>query len=163
VALPTQQELEMLKQARIAAFASVGADGMPHQTAVWFYFDANHNRFYLAVPSNSMKARNVSLNANASILIESRKLYEECGICAQGQARLITDDDVAALRQQVHEKYVTAAGLADAAVGGFFSSFDDAIICLDPARWFSWDMADLDQQMFGGRLQNEGLFHPTEV
>ena len=52
----------------------------------------------------------------------------------------------------MHGRYLSAAALADPGVGAVFAAFEDVTLRIAPASWFSWDMATLDAQIFGGKL-----------
>jgi hypothetical protein len=53
--------------------------------------------------------------------------------------------------------------MADPHVEPVFAAFDDITLRLTPASWFSWSMADIDAQAFGGHLgQNPGYLLPPD-
>jgi hypothetical protein len=47
---------------------------------------------------------------------------------------------------------MSAAAISDPHIGPVFAAFDDVTVRLTPESWFTWDMAVLDAQAFGGRL-----------
>ena len=65
---PTPAQLELLAQRRIAAVATVGADGAPHLTATWFLYE--DGALYLAIPSGSAKGRNLARNGRVAVMID---------------------------------------------------------------------------------------------
>ena len=65
----TKEEIEsLLKEAKIARFCSLNADGTIHAAPVWFKYEAK--KIVTVTPDNSVKARNVKRNKNVTILID---------------------------------------------------------------------------------------------
>lgn len=153
----TEQQQQILSEPRVATVATLSPQGFPHLTSVWFVFE--NGRFLLSIPANSAKGRNIQRNPNISILIDTRDTYAQSGISVQGKAQMVTDQEAAEIRQKVHTKYIKPDALADAEIGGFFATIDDAAIILEPSKWIFWDMAALDQQVFGGKLQSKQAFY----
>jgi PPOX class probable F420-dependent enzyme len=141
---------EILAQRRIASVATVGPDGTPHLTATWFVFDGD--AFLLAIPSSSVKARNLRSNPRLAVMIDVRQAGHELGISVSGTAEILEGDAARDVVARVHAKYLTGEALADPGVGPAFAAFDDLAIRLEPQRWITWDMSELDRQAFGGKL-----------
>ena len=98
------------------------------------------------------------LATNTAVWIWFGKRYEETGFIVCGNAEILTGEDASDVVRRVHQKYLTDEAMQDPAVGGVFAAIDDIAIRLKPTRWISWDMPDLDQQAFGGRLRtNESM------
>ena len=145
-----QRHREILGQRRIASVATVGPDGAPHLTATWFLFDGG--AFLLAVPSSSVKARNLRENPRIAVMVDVRQAGQELGVSASGVAEVLEGQAARDAAARVHAKYLTGEALADADVGPAFAAFDDVAIRLEPERWITWDMSELDRQAFGGKL-----------
>ena len=141
---------KMLTESRVASVATIDADGYPHLTSVWFLYQ--NEKLYLAIPSGSVKARNLNGNARLAVMIDIRVAYEECGVTAIGDANIITGDAAGPIVETLHRKYLTEQGMADPAVGPVFNAIDDYAIELTPKRWISWNMGALDQMAFGGAI-----------
>lgn len=89
-------------------------------------------------------------------MVDVREKARECGLTAIGEAELMTGQVAASIVQRLHEKYISPEGLSDPQVGPVFAAIDDTVVRLQPNRWISWDMAELDQQVFGGAMTRNG-------
>lgn len=156
----TPAQLELLDQRRIASVATIGEGGAPHLTATWFLYDAG--RLFLAIPSGSAKGRNLVRNRQIAVMIDIRVAGREAGLTAIGIAELLTGAQAEPFVSRLHEKYLTAEGLADPRVGPVFTAVDDLAVRLTPDRWISWDMGELDRQAFGGAIMENGYLREIE-
>jgi PPOX class probable F420-dependent enzyme len=141
---------QMLQRRFIATLGTTNADGSIHLTAVWYLFE--DGCLYVATSSKSRKARNVAAQAKASLMVDARRAAEERGVTASGRADLISGDQSREINRRIHARYLSAAAMADPQVEPVFASFDDVTLRLTPESWFTWDMATLEAQAFGGRL-----------
>lgn len=141
---------EFLQGRHIATLATENADGSVHLVAVWYLYDGGS--LYVATSSKSKKTRNVMAKPKASMMIDERKPAKERGVTGAGKVELITGEESRRINRRIHERYMSAAAMNDPGVGGVFAVFDDCTIRLTPTSWFSWDMAMLDAQAFGGKL-----------
>jgi general stress protein 26 len=141
---------ELLQRRLIATLATKNADETIHLTAVWFLFE--ENSFYIATSSETKKARNILAKPKASLMVDLRKPGTERGITAACKAELLSGDRSKQLNRRIHSRYLSAAAMADPGIEPVFASFDDVTIRLTLESSFSWDMATLDAQAFGGRL-----------
>jgi PPOX class probable F420-dependent enzyme len=156
----SESQIEMLKQRRIASVATIRPDGTLHVTAVWFFFDGD--AFFIAIPSTSAKARNLSANNQIALMVDLRVQGKELGVSVSGAAEVLEGKAARTAVHRVHAKYLTQAALADQEVGPKFEAFDDMAICLRPTRWTCWDMGAMDQQAFGGKLAMHSYLKPIE-
>lgn len=147
---PTEKQKRILKERRIASVATLSPDGTPHLTSVWFLYE--NETLYLAVPSSSAKGKNLAKNPKIAVMIDVRVSYQEAGLTAIGEVEIISGKEAASIVQRVHEKYLSPDALADPQVGPVFAAIDDIAVKLTPIRWLSWDMSELDQQVFGGAM-----------
>ena len=145
---PTFQQ--MLQRRFIATLGTTNADGSIHLTAVWYLFE--DGRLFVATSSKSRKARNVVAQPRASLMVDVRKPGSERGVTAAGRADLLSGNRSREINRRIHTRYLSAAAMADPQVEPVFASFDDVTLRLTPESWFTWDMATLDAQAFGGRL-----------
>jgi PPOX class probable F420-dependent enzyme len=141
---------QMLQRRFIATLGTTNADGSIHLTAVWYLFE--DGRLFIATSSKSRKARNVAAQPKASLMVDVRKPGSERGVTAAGPADLITGNPSREINGRIHTRYLSAAAMADPHIEPVFASFDDVTLRLTPESWFTWDMAALDAQAFGGRL-----------
>jgi len=158
---PTPAMLEMLRRRSIAALATENTDGSIHLTAVWLLLE--DGAVYVATSSRSRKARNVVARAKASLMVDIRKSGNESGVTVSGAAELISGPQSQVINQRIYNKYLSAEALADPHVVPVFASLDDATVRITPTSWFSWDLAEVDAQFFGGRLAaNPGYLLPPD-
>ena len=141
---------QMLQRRFIATLGTANADGSIHLTAVWYLFE--DGCLFVATSSKSRKARNVAAQPRASLMVDVRKPGSERGVTAAGRAELITGNPSREINRRIHTRYLSAAAMADPQIEPVFASFDDVTLRLTPESWFTWDMATLDAQAFGGRL-----------
>ena len=141
---------ELLRGRYVAALGTENADGSIHLTAVWYLFE--DGALFVATSTKTRKFRNVAARPKASLMVDLRRPGTEWGVSAAGVAEVIGGARSAGINRRVHGRYLSAAALADPAVGGVFAGFDDVTIRIEPGSWFSWDMASLDAQVFGGKL-----------
>lgn len=145
---PTLQEF--LRGRHIATLGTENNDGTIHLTAVWYLFESGC--LFIATSFKTQKARNVAARPKASLMVDARKPGTERGVTAAGGVQVISGDQSKEINRRIHTRYLSAAAISDPHVGPVFASFDDVTLRLTPVSWFSWDMAALDAQAFGGRL-----------
>ena len=145
---PTFQEF--LQGRHIATLGTEKSDGTIHLTAVWYVFESGS--LLVATSSKTQKARNAAARPRASLMVDVRKPGSERGVTAAGRAELITGDPSREINRRIHARYLSAAAMADPQIEPVFASFDDVTLRLTPESWFTWDLATLDAQAFGGRL-----------
>ena len=141
---------ELLRGRRIAAFGTENVDGSIHLTAVWYLFE--EGSLFVATNSKTRKARNAAARGKASLMLDVRTPGTERGVTISGKAALVSGEESRRLNERIHQRYLSAAAMADPGVGGVFAGFDDVTIRLTPESWFAWDMAVLDAQVLGGKL-----------
>jgi PPOX class probable F420-dependent enzyme len=141
---------QFLQGRNIATIGTHNPDGTIHLAAVWYIYDSGH--LYVATASRTRKAHNIAARPQASLMVDARKPGTERGVTAACKAELISGATSQEINRRIHSRYLSAAALSDPHVGPVFSSFDDVTLQLTPASWFTWDMAALDAQAFGGRL-----------
>lgn len=163
--MPTQTldpSLHPFLQGRhIATLGTENADGSIHLTAVWYLFESG--ALFIATSSKSQKARNLAARPQASLMVDSRKPGTERGVTAAGKAEVIAGDQSREINRRIYARYLSAAAIADPHVGPVFAAMDDVTIRVSPTSWFSWDLATVDAQAFGGRLgATPGYMLPVE-
>ena len=141
---------EILRGRHIATLATENPDGTIHLTAVWFLFE--NDQLFVATSAKTRKARNLAARPKASLMVDLRKPGAERGVTVAGTADLLSGQPSREINRRIHARYLSAAAMADPGIEPVFASFDDVTVRITPASWFSWDMATLDAQAFGGRL-----------
>ncbi|MGH9676058.1 MAG: pyridoxamine 5'-phosphate oxidase family protein [Candidatus Acidiferrum sp.] len=141
---------KLLHGRNIATLGTQNADGTIHLTAVWYLFE--DGCLFVATSAKTRKARNVAARPSGSLMVDARKPGAERGVTATGELELITGQISREMNLRIHKRYLSAAAMSDPQIAPVFAAFDDVTIRLKPASWFSWDMAVLDAQAFGGKL-----------
>ncbi|MGH9777377.1 MAG: pyridoxamine 5'-phosphate oxidase family protein [Candidatus Acidiferrales bacterium] len=145
----TGEKLHQFLQGRfIASLATENDDGSIHLAAVWYIFEGD--TFLVATTSSTRKARNVLARPKASLMVDARTTELQKGTTAICTVEVIHGEESRAINHRIHGRYLSAAALADPAVGPAFADMDDMTLRLVPQRWIDWDMAELDAQAFGG-------------
>ena len=149
----------LLDERRLATLTTYSEDGLPHVTAVWFFYE--DDAIYIATSHATGKGRNLKRDPRMAICIESREAGKESGMSACGTAELIEGEAAVPLARRINEKYLTETALAHPVVGAAFTEMSDLVIRLKPERWISWDMGELGAELFGGEVDESEFFRPT--
>jgi PPOX class probable F420-dependent enzyme len=85
-----------LLEAEFASFATIGADGFPHVTEVWFLFDEGELK--LSLNTSRLKTRNLRKRPECSLLVlDLQNPYRYLEV--RGNARIEPDDNYAFARK----------------------------------------------------------------
>jgi PPOX class probable F420-dependent enzyme len=128
---------ELLAARLIANLATLNRDGSVHLVPLWFAWDGEA----ILLPTNhaTRKIRNLESDDRATVMIDdSRVGFDVRGIMLRGRAALIRAPSSLDLNRAIHERYVTANGLALAPVREYLDT-DDVTIRLTPEEARSWD------------------------
>jgi len=151
---------EILSRRLIASLGTENDDGSIHLTAVWYQFEGSC--LYVATSSRSRKARNLLARPVASLMVDIRKPGSERGLVAIGRADVIAGESAMEINARIHRRYMSEAALADPRAGGTMAAMDDITLRLTPKYWYGWDMATLDDTLFGGAMKTPGYLLPLE-
>ena len=153
---------QLLKGRYIAALATESPDGSIHMVAVWYWFDGT-NIFVATVFAQPEGAQ----SAIAGESFAHDRLPRSGSVVRCNHHRHGGDPDrgiqLVRPNARVHERYMSAAALADPKVGPVFAMWDDVTIRITPKSVITWDMRVADQQAFGGAFaRNPGYLLPLE-
>ena len=155
--------LEFLDGRHYATLATFNEDGSIHLTTVWYLFDKG--QFFFVTGSSARKARNCMAHPQASVVVDSRRSqgYER-SVSARGTVEVITGEESKEINNKIIKRYITKTGLEDPNVGPGFEAAGEAVICLTPQSWQSYDFKSVDDAYFGGILRQspEKWFHPVD-
>lgn len=85
---------EFLAAPRNAALTTIGADGYPHTTAMWY--GLLDGVIHFATYAKSQKILNAQRNPKVSVLVEDGTAYAELrGVMVQADAEVVADPDLA--------------------------------------------------------------------
>jgi PPOX class probable F420-dependent enzyme len=94
-----------LDEQRIVNVSTLGRDGWPHVTALWYVMRDSEPWIYTY--RKSQKVRNLERDDRATLLVESGKEYQELrGVMLKTRAQILADfDTVAQLAEDIFLKY----------------------------------------------------------
>jgi PPOX class probable F420-dependent enzyme len=144
---------EFLAERRIAVLATLDPDGSPYLTAVWYLW--LDGAFQIPTGGTSRKARNAAARPRGSIAVDSRGAAL-AGVWATGTIEIVSGGEALVLNEEIHRRYVTEVGLAEATLGGLLREGDDVTLRLVPERWQDWDL----EPVFGRRFGDPELAYP---
>jgi PPOX class probable F420-dependent enzyme len=125
---------ELLGSAVIGVLCTVGLDGQPEGTPVWFDFAGDRVR--ILVHERSRKARNIRANPRVSLTVDTR-VSPYRGVVVRGMASLSGPNPE--LRRALAERYL-GPGLAARYLEKTRSlDASDVLITIVPTGRFSWD------------------------
>ena len=107
-----------MAEQRVVNVATLGRDGWPHVTALWFVMRDGEPWIYTY--AKSQKVRNLERDPRATLLVESGHEYHELkGVMLKTRAEVHHDiDTVAAMAEDLFAKYQGVEGEVDEATRG---------------------------------------------
>jgi nitroimidazol reductase NimA-like FMN-containing flavoprotein (pyridoxamine 5'-phosphate oxidase superfamily) len=150
VSMSAEQSSEFLAAGRKLQVATLGPDGCPHLTALWYVMRTDR----IAFRSFSMSQRiaNLRRNDRLTVLVEEGDTYSHLrGVMVKGRARLIEDrTTVLEVYGQVAAKYAgggEGAALDPDALEMLFGAYagKNTVVVVEPEKVVSWD-----HRRFGG-------------
>jgi len=131
----------MLEDARTAILVTIGPDGVPDPTAMWFVVvDGN---VVMRTYAKSQKVRNIERDPRVAVLVEDGETYDALrGLQLTGRIVLSRDvEDVLDVVEGLARKYQGVDGLDRDALREYASK--QAVLRLEVERRVSWDHAKL--------------------
>ncbi|MGX1773168.1 pyridoxamine 5'-phosphate oxidase family protein [Nocardia brasiliensis] len=96
---------EFLQRSRIATLATLGKDGRPHLTAMWYAL--LDGEIWFETKTKSQKAVNLRRDPRITCMVEAGQTYDQLrGVAIEGRAEIIDDPDrLFAVGVSVWERY----------------------------------------------------------
>ena len=148
--------LDLLDARAIATLATLGEDGAPYLSAVWFRRDGD--AVLIATGGRTRKVRNAERRPRGALLLHGREEAPLRGIASSGTIEVVRGREARALNERVWRKYLTAAGRGHRELGIAIAEHDDVTLRFTPDGWRSWG-TDTD---FGGVFELPGLVKPLD-
>lgn len=127
----TDAASDLIGRQSLLVLATRNADDTIHAVPLVYLFDGE--RFLMATPPASRKARNIAARPQVTVTVEDRT---DLGwVSAQGRAELIDGPTSRELVDRVYRTWMTEEGVD--VVG---SMMQDVTIAVTPHRWSSWDI-----------------------
>jgi len=139
IALTAAEIDDYLAAARTIVLATIGADGQPHLSAMWFAYDTG--RLLMWTYGKSQKVRNIERDPRVTCLVEDGDTYGTLrGSSVTGRATVRSD---AALVRRVwelnHAKYQGRSITADDEASFALQAPKRVVIDIEPLHVASWD------------------------
>jgi PPOX class probable F420-dependent enzyme len=132
---------EFLQGTRTMTLATLGADGRPHLTAMWYGIQDGHVVFWSY--RRAQKIVNLRRDPRLSILMEDGDAYDELrGVSITGTGAILEDpDDVAAVGRLLLERHSPGGG--DSARAAAATAPKRVAVRVDAEQITSWDHGKL--------------------
>ena len=116
IKLSDEEMARFLAEQRIMNVSTLGKDGWPHVTALWYVMRDSEPWIYTY--GKSQKVRNLERDDRATLMVESGEQYQELlGVMLKARGEILSDfDTVAQTAEDIFVKYH----------GGGVASIDDA-------------------------------------
>ncbi|MFP5298580.1 MAG: pyridoxamine 5'-phosphate oxidase family protein [Actinomycetota bacterium] len=143
VSMGREEVAGFLSEPRTGVLTTLGADGWPHSTAMWFVPEAE--RILMWTYSRSQKAVNLRRDPRCAFLVEDGMAYDQLrGVLIQGEARLIEDHaEIRDIGVRLYERYTQPRIGVDVADGPIVEIERQAHkrvgLSIPLARVASWD------------------------
>lgn len=142
IALTSDEQRAMLAGARTAILTTIGPDGVPDPTAMWFVVD-HDGGIAMRTYAKSQKVRNIERDPRVAVLIEDGESYDALrGLQLTGRIELSRDiDDVLDVVDGLARKYSGVDGIDRDAMTDYASK--QVVMRLHVDRVVSWDHGKL--------------------
>jgi PPOX class probable F420-dependent enzyme len=146
IALTEDERAEFLAASRTLSLATVGVDGWPHLSAMWYVVRAGD--VWFTSYAKAQKVVNLRRDPRVTVMVEAGEAYTELrGLTIEGHADVHDDPELAAaVMQEVACKYQGLPAAAEIPHSVRAMARKRAAVQVVPARVASWDHAKL-----GGR------------
>lgn len=110
----------------------------PHNTPVWFLWE--EGTLYISAFDSTRKVKEVARNPYIAVLIDNGEAVEGMtavlmeGRCELSKEPLFVQD----MSRRIYTKYMGEQGVLDAAPQSWIIDPENSIICLRPARIYTW-------------------------
>jgi PPOX class probable F420-dependent enzyme len=141
IELTPVEQAAMLDTARTAILVTIGPDGVPDPTAMWFVVVDGH--LVMRTYAKSQKVRNVERDPRVAVLVEDGETYDTLrGLQLTGRIVLSRDvEEVLDVVEGLARKYQGVDGLDRDAMRDYAAK--QAVLRLEVDRRVSWDHAKL--------------------
>jgi PPOX class probable F420-dependent enzyme len=145
ITMSDAEVIRFLEKSRVIQLATIGRDGWPHLTPMWFFVDDGHVVFRSF--TKSQKIVNLQRNPRLAVLAETGNAYSELrGVMIRGTARLVTDREyvlhaygrLAARYPMLGDQPLELPPEALEEHFGRFAAKNTAVV-VEPERITSWD------------------------
>ncbi|MGD8544079.1 MAG: PPOX class F420-dependent oxidoreductase [Candidatus Bathyarchaeota archaeon] len=138
IGMSPQEIEEFLSQGNIARIATVKPDNSPHVTPVWYLWE--NNQLLIAIPKDSVKARNIRQNNNVAVTIDTDKAPSKA-VIIEGTARIeeLGDEITRKIDRRMAAKYVKPEYLDEYIEWDSAQGVEYIYIRIYPEKIISWD------------------------
>jgi PPOX class probable F420-dependent enzyme len=113
ITMTAEEIAAFLAAERVVNVATIGRDGWPHVTALWFVMRGTEPWIYTY--AKSQKIRNLERDGRATLLVEAGEQYDELrGVMLKARAEVHHDlGEVTAVAEEIFAKYQGGHGAID--------------------------------------------------
>lgn len=142
IALTTEEQSAILDSFKTAIFVTIGPDGVPDPTAMWFVLD-NDGNVVMRTYAKSQKVKNLERDPRVAVLFEDGETYDTLrGLQLTGRIELSRHiDDVLDVVAGLAKKYQGVEAIDREAMRDYASK--QAVMRLRVDRVVSWDHTKL--------------------
>lgn len=130
---------EFLHGRHTMTLATIGADGQPHLTAMWYGFSGDDIVFWTY--RSAQKTKNLERDPRLTILVEDGEAYDQLrGVSLAGRGVLVTDPEVIIeVGRSIAERYVGTIDAEAARAGAARSAAKRVAVRVEAERVVTWD------------------------
>jgi PPOX class probable F420-dependent enzyme len=141
IELTADEQAAMLDAARTAILVTIGPDGVPDPTAMWFVVD--HGQVVMRTYAKSQKVRNLERDSRVALLVEDGETYDALrGVQLTGRITCSRDvDEVLDVVSALARKYEGIETLDRDSMREYAGK--QVVLRLEVERRVSWDHAKL--------------------
>lgn len=141
IELTPDEQAAMLADAKTAILVTIGADGAPDPTAMWFVMDGD--TMVMRTYAKSQKVRNLERDPRVAVLVEDGETYATLrGLQLTGRVELSRDvDEVLDVVAGLARKYEGVEEIDRSALAGYASK--QVVLRIVVERRVSWDHGKL--------------------
>jgi peroxiredoxin Q/BCP len=131
--MPEEERKEFLARPLVARLATVGANGSPHVTPMWFLYE--DGIMYMSTRADAAKVRHVRANPRVAVVVDVMEApFKNKIVTIEGSAQVVTTG-VQDMTARIRAKYVGAAAAAKHGAG----DAERVILAITPKRIVSVD------------------------
>ena len=138
IAMSPEEIEDFLSEGNIARIATVKPDNSPHVTPVWYLWE--NNQLLIAIPKDSVKARNIRQNNKVAVTIDTDKAPNK-GVIIEGTAKIeeLTNEITRKIDRRMAAKYVKTEYLDEYIEWDSTQGVEYIYIRIRPEKIISWD------------------------
>jgi len=138
IGMSAQEIEDFLSDGHTARIATVKPDNSPHVTPVWYLWE--NNQLWMAIPKDSVKARNIRQNNNVAVTIDTDKAPIKA-VIIEGTAKIeeLTKEAERKIDRRMAAKYVKPEYLDEYIEWSNAQGIEYIYIRIRPEKMITWN------------------------